>query len=289
MKPAISIVMPAYNAGNYISESIESILSQIFDDFELIIIDDGSTDNSVEIVNSYHDSRIVLLENPHDFILSLNTGIEISKGKYIARMDADDIMMPNRLQLQYEFMESHPDVDISGGWMETFGNGKEIIQQPLSHNDILSIMLMHCPLYHPTVILRRDSISKLPSFPYIYKQKFIYAEDYKLWTELAMAGLHFANIPEILLKYRLSETQNTSRFVSQMHDGSKHIQAEYLEYISEKLVENDEKLFGFINRTIELFNESILTFSTLKQVICDIYRNQLKELRRKDKVKVLFS
>lgn len=286
--PAISIVMPAYNAENYISESIESILSQTFTDFELIIIDDGSTDNSRDIVKSYQDGRIILLENPHDFIRSLNTGIELSKGKYIARMDADDIMLPGRLEIQFKYMEENPETDVCGGWMESFGQEYHTLKVPLKHEDILSKMLLHNCLSHPTVMLRRKPISKLPSFPYLYRQDFIYAEDYQLWTELAMTGLRFANIPEVLVKYRRSETQNTSKYASLMYKTAHRIQGEYLEYISEKLAEADERLFGFIDQTIELVNENILAFNTLKQAIYDIYKNHLKGIRQKGKIKVLF-
>jgi glycosyltransferase involved in cell wall biosynthesis len=268
--------MPAYNASQYISESIESILNQTFYDFELIIIDDGSTDNSVEIIKSYHDHRIVLRENPHDFIHSLNTGIELSKGKYITRMDADDIMPPNRLEVQFRYMEDNQRIDVCGGWMETFGKNVSIQKAPVNHEEILVGMLLNNCLFHPTVMLRRESIAKLPFFPHIYKQEFIYAEDYKLWTDLAMFGLHFANIPEALVKYRLSETQNTSKFALRMHNCSIHIQSEYLEFVSEKLVKNDNELFGFVDQTIEFVNKNILKFSTLKQIIYDIYRIQLK-------------
>jgi glycosyltransferase involved in cell wall biosynthesis len=270
------------------SESIESILNQTFDNFELIIIDDGSTDNSRDIVKSYHDNRIFLLENPHDFIRSLNTGIATARGKYIARMDADDIMLPDRLEIQYRYMEKNPETDVCGCWMEAFGQESYPMKLPVKHEDIQAKMLFHSCLFHPTVMLRMESISKLPSFPNIYKQEFIYAEDYKLWTDLAMAGLRFANIPEVLVKYRKSETQNTTKFASRMYDSSIRTQSEYLEYVSEKLVENDEKLFGFIDRIIDLFNEDVLMFNTLKQVMHDIYKNQLKEIRRKDKIKILF-
>lgn len=121
--PKISVVMPVWNATKYLPQSIESILNQNFDDFELIIIDDGSTDRSVEIVNSYRnrDRNIVVCENPHNFINSLNTGIALSRGEYIVRMDADDIMLPDRLEVQFCFMEENPEIDVCGSWMEIFG------------------------------------------------------------------------------------------------------------------------------------------------------------------------
>jgi glycosyltransferase involved in cell wall biosynthesis len=105
--PAVSIVMSMYNAEKYLGETIDSILEQIFTDFELIIVDDGSTDNSVNIVKAYTDGRIKLVLCEHDYINSLNTGLFCATGKYIARMDADDIMPVDRLEIQYEFMEKN--------------------------------------------------------------------------------------------------------------------------------------------------------------------------------------
>ena len=109
-----------YNASLYIKNCIDSILAQSFQDFELLIVDDGSTDNSCEIVNSVRDNRIRLIRNQHDYVGSLNMLLDEAKGKYIARMDADDVMYPNRLSIQYEYMENHPDVDFIGGRMAVF-------------------------------------------------------------------------------------------------------------------------------------------------------------------------
>jgi len=110
----ISVVMPVYNGEAYIGDAIESVLNQTFRDFELIIIDDGSTDATVSVIRRYEDSRIVLLKNGHDFIKALNTGLRMAKGKYIARMDADDLMHPQRLEVQYRTMEEHRDVVVCG-------------------------------------------------------------------------------------------------------------------------------------------------------------------------------
>lgn len=108
----VSVCMPMYNASKYLRECIDSVLAQTFKDFEFLIVDDGSDDDSVEIVKSYHDDRIRLIENTHDYIGSLNMLLDEARGKYIARMDADDVMMPERLQVQLEYMESHENIDI---------------------------------------------------------------------------------------------------------------------------------------------------------------------------------
>ena len=115
--PNISICIPMYNAARFIKDCIDSVLSQSFQDLELLIVDDGSTDNSCDIVNSVRDNRIRLIRNQHDYVGSLNKLLDEAKGKYIARMDADDVMYPNRLAIQYEYMENHPDVDFIGGRM----------------------------------------------------------------------------------------------------------------------------------------------------------------------------
>ncbi len=117
-----------YNAARFIKDCIDSVLSQSFQDLELLVVDDGSTDNSCDIVNSVRDNRIRLIRNQHDYVGSLNKLLDEAKGKYIARMDADDVMYPNRLAIQYEYMESHPNVDIVGGRMTVF---KQSTKEPL--------------------------------------------------------------------------------------------------------------------------------------------------------------
>lgn len=111
----ISVCMSMYNVAPYVGECIDSILAQTFEDFELLIVDDGSDDDSAAIVRSYTDKRIKLIEREHDYIASLNYLLSHATGKYIARMDADDIMLPNRLERQFTYMETHPGVDILGG------------------------------------------------------------------------------------------------------------------------------------------------------------------------------
>lgn len=273
--PVVSIVLPVYNSEKYIADSIESILNQTFSDFELIIIDDDSTDDTHRIIELFGDNRIKLIKNNHDYIQSLNKGIAKSKGKYIARMDSDDLMLPNRLELQVEYMENNPQIDICGGWIESFGHSSHTIKNPIKHKDIILAMLIGNSMAHPTIIMRRDSMSKLPFYPNLYKQKFIYAEDYKLWIDSIMNGLQFANIPEILLKYRISENQNTSKFSETILRASTHIQIEYLEYVMEKIVEHDESLYYFINSSIELLNQGKIKIHNLKEIIYSIYSDQI--------------
>ena len=161
-KRNISICIPMYNASLYIKNCIDSILAQSFQDFELLIVDDGSTDNSCEIVNSVRDNRIRLIRNQHDYVGSLNMLLDEAKGKYIARMDADDVMYPNRLSIQYEYMENHPDIDVIGGRMAVF---KQSTKEPLYDLNVkigslcISDLLDYCCICHPTVMFRTASIN----------------------------------------------------------------------------------------------------------------------------------
>ena len=177
-RPVISVLMSMYNASAYLREAIDSVLNQTFTAFELVVVDDGSTDNSVDIVKSYHDRRIRLIENTHDFISSLNKGIDATVGKYIARMDADDAMLPHRLETQLRFMETHPDIDICGSWAECFGAKQYAMKYETDHEQIIASLLLKNPVINPTTMLRRSAFESHPILRYSYD--YPYAEDYQL-------------------------------------------------------------------------------------------------------------
>lgn len=272
--PQISIVMPVYNAQEYLCQSIDSILKQTFTDFELIIVDDGSTDNSTKIVYGYKDPRIHLILNEHNFIQSLNIGVTAAIGKYVARMDADDIMLPKRLQLQYEFMENNPNIDISGSWMQSFGQQEYVMKNATYYKDILCLAILHPPLYHPTIIMKRDIISSFPilnNISQFYNEKYTYAEDYHCWIELIKMGFVFANIPEVLVKYRCSNSQVTAIKQKEMSACTFKIQNEYIEYVMESIVKKDNEYYDILENLIELFNKDKLSFSDLKQIVYIVY------------------
>lgn len=191
-----------YNASAYLQECIDSILNQTFSDFELLIVDDSSTDNSRDIIRSYNDPRIRLIENSHDSSGSLNLLLSEAKGQYIARMDADDIMLPDRLEVQYACMEAHPEVDILGGGMYYLGDPDRV----LANNGVVTVddlLAFNC-IANPTTMMRRDSIRKANLQ---YCEKFKYAEDYHFWVQAAMAGLYIVNWRRPVLKYRISSGQ----------------------------------------------------------------------------------
>ena len=200
-EPQISVVMPAYNAEKYLTEAIDSILSQTFSNFEFIIINDASTDSTKQIIEFYNDPRIKLINNEQNkgVAKSLNIGISFARGKYIARMDSDDIAMPTRLQTQFDFMEKHPNIDICGSWVQTFGAKTKIIRVPRKHVDIKDLNFFSCAMLHPTIIFKTNT--KLQ-----YLSDFPRAEDYDLWCR-EINNLNFANIPEALLRYRIHKNQ----------------------------------------------------------------------------------
>lgn len=203
-QPKVSILMPVYNGAVYLSEAIQSILDQTFTDFEFLIIDDGSSDDSYSVAASFSDVRIRLIRNNKNLglVASLNTGLELARGEYIARMDADDISLPDRLSRQVDFMDAHPDVSICGSWLLAFsGNMLSEWHSPLSHNKIHARLLFQSALFHPTVLIR---MSLIISHQLRYRNDFPYAEDYELWSRSQPYG-RYANIGEILLRYRIHD------------------------------------------------------------------------------------
>ena len=156
---SVTVAIPMYNAAPHLRECLDSVLAQTFRDFELLIVDDGSTDGCVDIVRSYADPRIRLLLNRHDYIGSLNLLLSEARGKYIARMDADDVMVPQRLALQFAYMEAHPDVDLLGGNMVTLGTSDCLYDTSgPSRRVTLQDMLAGCCLVHPTVMFRTATV-----------------------------------------------------------------------------------------------------------------------------------
>jgi glycosyltransferase involved in cell wall biosynthesis len=204
--PMISVVMPVYNSDTYLSESIESILSQTFRDFEFIIICDDPTEKTHQIIEEHlkGDNRIkVFYQKKEGLVASLNKGLKLAKGKYIARMDADDISLPIRLEEQVGFMEANSDIGVCGTWLKTIGDGNKVWPSPRFHDDIFAGMLFKPNIHHPTVIIRNDIILNLQEF---FNSDFQHAEDMEYWARLAHRGVRFANIEKVLLRYRLHET-----------------------------------------------------------------------------------
>ena len=204
----VSVLLPVYNAASTLKESINSVIEQTFSDWELIVINDGSIDNTEEIIKSYSDSRIKYVKNETNkgLIYTLNRGISLAKGKYIARMDADDICYFERFEKQVAFMDNNPDVIICGTQIEYFGtkssNYKKLIF-PLKDMQLKEMLATSTCFAHPSVMIKK---SVLDDSGILYNMNYKNAEDYGLWVDLASYG-KYANLKEVLLRYRVSDTQ----------------------------------------------------------------------------------
>ncbi len=203
----ISVVMPTMNADKYLRESIESILNQSFSDFEFIIVDDGSTDKTLDIIKSYNDPRIRVIDGPRTGIgAALNKGIDCAKGEYIARMDADDISVKDRFEKQVNYLDSNPDVALCGMFaMEFFMDGRPSrvwCEDRFINMETPGLIdqLLHTPVVcHPTVMFRKKVFAEKGLR---YTEKYKHTEDQELWIR-AMKVVTFHNIPEIGLHYRV--------------------------------------------------------------------------------------
>ena len=210
--PTISVVMPVYNSAKYLSSSIESILNQTFSNFELIIIDDSSTDSTSQIIKKYIklDKRIITVKNKTNLGIcnSLNTGLRLAKGKYIARMDGDDWSYPERLAKQVAVMKLHPKVVICGGAIEVCDGNLRVKNQrhyPTSDKKIREKILKLNPFAHPAVMYRKEAVIKTGG----YNEKLTIVEDYDLYFRLGNLG-KFANLNDTLLKLRLRDNSISS-------------------------------------------------------------------------------
>ena len=203
-KPEISVLMSVYNGEPFLRKSIESILSQTFTNFEFILIDDCSSDNSSSIIEYYaqKDDRIKYIQNPKRFQLtrSLNVGLEIANGKYIARQDADDISLPNRLQSQLKFMKTNIKVGVLGTSAEYIDEKDETIlisRRPTNKTFLKWKLLFGNPLIHSSIMFNSELVRSLGG----YNPKFIRSQDYELWSKCSDLT-DISQLPDILIKHR---------------------------------------------------------------------------------------
>ena len=226
----ISVIMPVYNGEKYLKESIDSILNQTFSDFEFIIINDGSIDNTKKIINDYKDKRIVYIENEKNsgIVTTLNKGLNYASGKYIARMDADDISLPTRFEKQIKYMEENNDVDILGTAIELFGKNitpnSRIFSK--SFENIKCDLLISCALAHPTVMIRK-SILEIEN--YKYNSNYEKLEDYELWFQISKK-YKIETLEEILLRYRIHSNQITQNYSEEYLERFKSFKKEQLNF-----------------------------------------------------------
>lgn len=218
-KSLISVVMPVYNGGKYLREAIESILNQTYQNFEFLIINDGSTDTSEKIIYSYTDPRIVYLQNDKNrgLVYTLNYGISVAKGKYIARMDADDNSEPTRFERQLEVFSNDPKLGVCGTWAKVI-DSREVLKVETENDRIKCGLFFTNQFIHSSVMFSKIQLLNSGLF---YDEKDFPAEDYGLWIKLSQS-VKMVNIPECLLRYRVHPSQisiaSSERQIKKTHE-----------------------------------------------------------------------
>lgn len=214
--PLLSVVMAVYNGERYLKDAIDSILNQTFTDFEFVVVDDGSTDATRDLLEHYRhaDDRMQVTEQPHRGLVdSLNRGCGLARGRFIARMDADDVAVRDRFERQIRFMEGHPRVAVLGGAVRRIhvsGQPTKTTVYPTTHTEIVNALSTTNPVEHAAVVMRADAFSALGG----YRRGFVHAQDYDLWLRMS-EHYELANLPEIVLYYRIHPAQISSTRVRQ--------------------------------------------------------------------------
>lgn len=265
--------MPVFNGEKYLKDAIASIINQTLSDFEFLIINDGSTDHSEEIIKSFDDSRIVYIKNNKNkgIVETLNDGLAISKGKYIARMDADDIAFPDRLEQQLKFMLAHPNCKICGSQAIAINEeGKKIhkIKRPFLNDDIKINHLFRNSFIHPSVIFDAPVAKELK-----YSFDCQYAEDYYLFSQIALKH-KVANLKQPLLFYRIHSENITAKKQVEMYNSEK----ETMSYLLSDL------FGGEISEEIVSIHHSFLR-RTFENIALDKVENHLLTIKNANKTK----
>ncbi|MEK7580996.1 MAG: glycosyltransferase [Patescibacteria group bacterium] len=225
-KTEVSVIMAVYNGMPFLKQAVKSILNQTFKNFEFIIVDDGSSDGTCEYLKKINNNRLKIIKNKKNFGLatSLNKAFKVSIGKYVARMDADDISLPKRLELQYYFMKNKPEVDICGTWVAIIDeNGRKIgkVHYPVGDKDIKKTLRKVTPLIHPTWFLRRSVFNELKG----YKPVWDIVEDYDFL--LRAKNFKMANIPKELVYWRTQKNRRSTKDIQKMYKKSLMLRLEY--------------------------------------------------------------
>lgn len=245
MKPDISVIMSVYNGETYLKEAIESVINQTFKNWELIVINDCSTDSTAEILLELasKDERVKVHPNEVNLKLptSLNKAISLCEGKYIARMDADDICLPDRLEKQFKFMEENSDVALSSCRFMTVKNGVYMSGGAggrCDNNALRAMLLVANPILHPGVICKAEVMKK-----FNYDTTLTCTEDLELWTRMVMENQKIEILPECLLIYRLHDKQITSTTLERQHTEVLKIQNKFYSTLLKEMDEEMQKFY----------------------------------------------
>lgn len=271
----VSVVMAVYNRAKYINECMDSILAQKFQDFEIIVADDCSKDSTLEILNDYaaKDKRIHIIANQrHHFIETLNMGMDMAKGEYIARIDSDDLMMPERLERQVEVLDRDVSVAVCCSWYDILGDSlpvwKDIsgkIVRPYHR------LLLGNFMANPTSMIRK---SFLDEYHLSYDEKYIFSEDYKLWTEIARLGGGFYMIPDSLVKYRVHEDQLSYKYGAVQAESAFKAQIDVLNGLVERHSLTDSRFDDLFTILTSFNDEGLLSPDTVFRICYELVENQ---------------
>ena len=285
--PMVSVVMPVYNTAPYLAEAIDSILEQSLEDFEFIIIDDGSSDASGKILDMYQESddriHVVHQENS-GLAVSLNVGLRAARGKYIARMDGDDISLPERFAKQVEFMDNHPDVGVCGTAFMQFGDRTGVSWTMTDPEEIKSRLMFWPCIGHPTVMMRHELIIKENLY---YNTQFKQSEDHELWLRFSQL-CKITNIPEVLLLYRTRDNQATHMFQDDVVKWSGKIHRQVISVLGIEMTDDEVMLHQSLHTSkIELSRDYV---ERVERWLCKLFdANETRRVYDKDAfTRVLF-
>lgn len=214
--PDVSVILPVYNSALYLRGAIDSLLRQTLRDFELLVIDDGSTDDSMRMLHACDDPRIRIIQNPGNMGIpaTLNRGLVLARGRYIARMDADDECLPERLALQSAYLDAHSDVGLLGSRVGYLGAWRHTVDERLlDPGACAAYLLFGTPVAHPSVMMRKAVLER---HGLSYDESFPSAQDYELWSRMADV-CRVANLPRVLLRYRMHEANISTRAMTATH------------------------------------------------------------------------
>lgn len=249
MAPLVSILFPVYKTASYLQEALDSLLAQTMRDFEVIVLNDCSPDNAEDVLDKYDDPRIVRYrgEKNHGLANVLNIGMDMARGKYIARMDSDDMSLPERFEVQVNYLETHPDIDLCSCGMKLFGARDGAWVRDSDPDMVKITALFFSPILHASSVWRRDSFER---FGLRFKQEMVPAEDYDLWCRALVKGLRMINLPECLYLYRIrpdQATENTERTSNKEVE----VRRDFLRSVYPSLTEEDIDAFAKLSSVVD--------------------------------------
>ncbi len=273
MATGVSVVLPVFNARDYVAEALDSLLRQSHEDFELIAVDDGSTDGSGTILDGYaaRDLRVRVEHRPHQgLVATLNAGCKLASGRYIARLDADDVALPERFERQVSFLDRHPDVAALGtGITVVAADGRQLrtVSYPSGHSEIARRLAATTPLVHPTVMLRAQPLRDAGG----YRSAFTVAQDHDLWLRLAERH-RLANLSDPLVEYRLHGNQLTV----------KHLKAAVMELLAANAATTQRRSQGSdpLDSVSEITMETLASLGVSAEAVSDAVRKYAIGLSR---------